>query len=187
MSPENSIKVRDPYILVEGPKRCDAEFYGKWLLMAAKAEALWEKALADPDFEKRVFSLVSGEIPDFGRGATVMLSRLEKDFISFKLRVFRNYMSLVEEFVMMAEMGFFVLTGQRYQMTIPAELNAERVKMAALKFAETLDEDFLHPEHLVATMPYPEAKAWQLRLRNMDTAHRDADRLLLLDDANGAA
>ena len=58
----------------------------------------------------------------------------------------------------------------------------DRVKMAALKFAKTEDEEYyLHPEYLVATMPYAEAKAWQSRLREMDEVHRHADRLLLLE------
>jgi hypothetical protein len=83
---------------------------------------------------------------------------------------------------MMVEMGFFVLTGQRYQMVIPTQLIMAKVKRAALKLAQTEDEEcYLHPEYLVATMPYAEAKAWQNRLREMGDDHRNADRLLLLD------
>jgi hypothetical protein len=83
---------------------------------------------------------------------------------------------------MMAEMGFFVVTGQRYQMVIPTRLNMEKVKGAALKFARTEDEEYcLHPEYLVATMPKTEAEAWQKRLRTMNPAHRCADRAVLLD------
>jgi hypothetical protein len=37
----------EPYILVEGPRWADAEFYGKWLLMATKTQALWEDAIRD--------------------------------------------------------------------------------------------------------------------------------------------
>ena len=82
---------------------------------------------------------------------------------------------------MMAKMGFFILTDQRYQMAIPAQMNMDVVKRAALMFAKTEDEEFyLHPEYLVATMPYAEAKAWQERLCKMDEADRCADRLLLL-------
>ena len=78
---------------------------------------------------------------------------------------------MIEEFVMMVEMGFFVVTGQRYQMAIPAQLNMDVVKKAALKFAQTENwESVLHPEDLVTTMPYAGVKAWQERLRKM--AHR---------------
>jgi hypothetical protein len=67
----------------------------------------------------------------------------------------------------------------------PTKLNVESVKMAAhtyVKIAEDPQEDWLHPECLITTMPCADAQAWQKRLRNMDTAHRCADRLLLLDD-----
>jgi hypothetical protein len=83
----------------------------------------------------------------------------------------------------MAEMGFFVRTGQRYHMIVPTQLNIDKVKTAVLKYAQTEDEDHdLHPEYLIATMPYAEAKVWQERLRVMDETHRCADRLLLLGD-----
>jgi hypothetical protein len=182
MNLEHSIKESEPYILVEGPKWGDAEFYGKWLLAAAKAEALWKEALEDPIFEKQVEPLTIGEIPDFGMGATVMLSQLKKNLASFTVRLRGEYTLLVEDFVMMIEMGFFVLTDQRYQMTIPTGLSMEKVKMAALKLAKAENKDFLHPECLVATMPYAKAKAWQGRLHNMDSAHRCADMLLLLEN-----
>ena len=32
----------DPYVLVQGPAWGDAQFYGEWLLAAAKAEAYWK-------------------------------------------------------------------------------------------------------------------------------------------------
>jgi hypothetical protein len=47
-------------------------------------------------------------------------------------------------------------------------LTMVKVKPAALKLAQTEDEEYcLHPEYLVATMPNADAKAWQGRLRGM--------------------
>jgi hypothetical protein len=181
MSLEDSIKESEPYILVEGPEWGDAEFYGKWLLMAAKAEAFWKQALKDPIFEAQVELLTNSEMPDFGICATLMISQLPKNFASFTVHV-RGDVSTFDEFVIMAELGFFVLTGQRYQMVLPAELSMERFIMAALNVAEAEEEDFLHPERLVTAMPYAEAKAWQERLRKMDNDHRYADRAVLLDE-----
>ena len=121
------------------------------------------------------------EIPNFSIGATVLLSRIEKNLASFIVRLNSEEVTLVEEFAMMVGMGFFILTGQRYQMVIPTRLNMAKVKRSVLKFAQTEDQDsYLHPEYLVATMPHAEGKAWQERLRVMDEAHRCADRLLLL-------
>ena len=53
-------------------------------------------------------------------------------------------------------------------MAIPVNLNIKTVKMAALKFAETADEESLHLETLVTTIPYAEAKAWQRRQCKLD-------------------
>ena len=69
----NSTHGNEPYILIEGPKWGDAEFYGNWLLMAAKAEALWKEAVNDPSFDDQVMRLMVADIPDFGMGATDML------------------------------------------------------------------------------------------------------------------
>ena len=57
------IKEGEPYILIEGPRWGDAEFYGRWLLAAAKAEALWKKAIKDPSFEEQIGSLTAMHIP----------------------------------------------------------------------------------------------------------------------------
>ena len=83
---------------------------------------------------------------------------------------------------MMVSLGFFVLTGKRYQMTIPSRLNTAKIKDAALALARTEDPEYcLHPEDLITTMPVSEAKTWQQRLRAMDDSHRNADRQLLLE------
>ena len=176
---EVSIDESEPRVLVEGPGFGDTEFFGRWLLAAAKANAFWLNALEDKTFQSRVdLILCQCAIPDFGIGATTMLSWLEKKVASF---VVDPNDTVGTEFVMMVEMGFFVLTGQRYQMVIPSRLTMEKVKRAAVKYAETDDTEFcLHPEYLIVTMPYGEANAWQTRLQNMDRAHRVADRNLLL-------
>jgi hypothetical protein len=149
------------------------------LAAAAKAERLWRKASNDPSFEKQIERLLIAQIPDFSIGATVLLSRLESNHVSFVVQLSGEEAG---EFVMMTEMGFFVRTGQRYQMTIPTRLDIHKLKSAMLKLAQTEDEEYyLHPEYLVATMPYAEAEAWQHRLRDMDQDRRHADRLLLLE------
>ena len=166
--------------LIEGPRWADTKFYANWLLAAAKANALWTEALENPRFSERVDRLTIAYLPDFNIGATVLLSRLEQNLAS--LVVDLNGEEEPEEFAMMIGMGFFVLTGQRYQMVVPTRLTLVKVMKAALRLAKTEDEEyFLHPENIITTMPYSEAKAWQNRLRGMDEVHRQADRLLLLD------
>jgi hypothetical protein len=166
----NPVHETEPYILVEGPKRADAEFYGKWLLMASKAEAFWKKALKCRAFERKIQRVIY--LPHFDQSASVFLFQLKKNLVSFTIPLRVDNWAESTQFALMAEMGFFVLTDQRYQMAIPARLNIDVVKSAALRFAETEDEDGHHPEWLVAAMPYAQVEEWQRRLGEMDQEQR---------------
>src|SRR6476659_1665511 len=106
--------------LIEGPVWADTKFYGRWLLAASKANELWTEALSNRRFNKRVDRLLVTYIPDFNIAATVLLSRLEQNLAS--LVVDLDGEGEPEEFAMMVGMGFFVLTGERYQMVIPTRL-----------------------------------------------------------------
>ena len=139
-----------------------------------------------PEFSEPSWTADDTYLPDFGIAASRMLSQLLEDFVSFVIPLDEGVDQ--QELVMMVELGFFGLTGQRYQMVIPTQLNIEMVKKAALKFAHTMDEEhFLHPEYLVATMPYTQAKEWQTRLRDMDRNQRCADRVLLLSGSESCS
>lgn len=88
--------------------------------------------------------------------------RLSDCFGSFIINF--NEDELVEVFVMMTEMGFFFRSGQSYKMAIPADLSLVKVKAAALRYAQTEDDEYiLHPEHLVSPMPIDEALQSQIR------------------------
>jgi hypothetical protein len=173
--------MNDPCVLIEGPKWADAKVYGNWLLAAAKAEALWKQALKDPVFAKKIERLLVCFMPDFSIGATIMLAHLTEEFVAFSLQLDSEE---GDEFVMMAEMGFFALTGERYQMVIPKKLSVDVVKSAALKYARTEDAEYeLHPEYLVVSMPKAKALRWQKRLLRMDANRRCVDRITLLNAA----
>jgi hypothetical protein len=101
----------------------------------------------DNSFKRQIELVTAFYIPDFGIGATVLLSRFEKNLTSVTVGLNSEDMEEFNEFAMMVEMGFFILTGERYQMVIPTKLNMGKVKRAVLKFARTEDEDgVLRPE-----------------------------------------
>jgi hypothetical protein len=153
----------DPYVLVQGPAWGDAQFYGEWLLAAAKAEGFWKEAYADEDFRRQVKHVCDSYIPDFGIAATVMIMQL-KDHRTTALIELNSEDG--NDIAMMAEMGFLAHRSPSYQMTLPYLLTSEKVKAAILKYAKTEDEEFmLHPEHLVTAMPLSEATTLQYRLR----------------------
>jgi hypothetical protein len=55
------------WVLVEGPAWGDAQFYGEWLLSAAKAQVLLRTALKDQQFATQVERVRIVYEPDFGR------------------------------------------------------------------------------------------------------------------------
>ena len=166
-------------ILVEGPAWGDAEFYGKWLLSAAKANELLQQAKTDdPEFRNAIDTLEVLHGLHFGIMATVFLSYfVDKEFQTF---VLNSSSEDLLSFVLMAEMGFFVQTGKRYQMTVPEKLNTEIVKQAHLKLAGSEDDEWIHPERFAVDLPYPQAKMYQRLLREMSEKQRLADRRALL-------
>jgi hypothetical protein len=86
-----------------------------------------------------------------------------------------------EIFSIMAQIGFFRRTGDRYQMTIPDRMSGSGIESALLKLATTEDENFLHPERFVSCLSKSDAQKWQLRLERLPWTQRVADRNLLLE------
>jgi hypothetical protein len=81
----------------------------------------------------------------------------------------------------MAAVGFFSQTGDRFQMTIPKRLTVNLIKRALLQLASTADaESALHPENLLATMTKERPHEWEQRLSAMPWKQRVADRDALL-------
>src|SRR5262245_60032232 len=115
--------------LIEGPRWADCKFYARWLLAAEKAEKLWARALANAEFEQQVESLCGLCVPNFEIAACVLLMQIEK-----QLNIIILQLGSEEEleFCMMVSLGFFRLTGRRYQLTIPYRLTEAAVKRAAV-------------------------------------------------------
>jgi hypothetical protein len=136
-----------PCVLVEGPCWGDAEFYGQWLLAAAKAKELLQTTKKrDAEFYAAIATLEMMQDLDFGIMATVFVSRLAVEFDTF---IIDAASSDLLDFVLMAEMGFFTRTGDRYQMTLPTSLEMGQIKRAHLKLARTEDDNWIHPEQLL--------------------------------------
>jgi hypothetical protein len=147
------------WVLVEGPAWGDAQFYGEWLLAAAKAQVLWRTALEDQEFATQVERARIVYEPDFGITATIMLMNLRAHWTSFVLDLQSED---GEDFAMMFSMGFFVQCDGTCRMAIPALLTLDALKGAILTFARTEDSEyFLHPEHLVTCMSAAAAKVLQ--------------------------
>jgi hypothetical protein len=182
MKTENPAVQGEKRILVEGPAWGDARFYGNWLLSAATAnELMLSLKENDSEFRCATDAIETIFCLDYGIAATVFLRRLADT--AYETFILDPTLEELIDFVLMAEMGFFSLTGERYQMTSPSNVDVSKVKQAHIKLAETEDEEWIHPERLVVDMPYSRATMFQQRLGKMNQSHRLADRhaLLFLD------
>src|SRR5262245_29881430 len=129
-------------VLVEGPAWGDAEFYGRWLLSAAKANKLLGQARKyDLRFRKTIKTLEIMYFIDFGIAASVFISFFDSQHQYQSLIVVESETENFQDFVLMVEKGFFVLTGDRYQITLLLRLDIRKVKASHLKLAATVDED----------------------------------------------
>jgi hypothetical protein len=172
----------DPCALIEGAEFGDANFYGKWLLAAAKAEALWKMIQSDKQFT----ILLGGDIPDLGVGAIFFLAGIKKHCCIVSLRRTDDMVEfpIMVEFVLLAALGFFTLAGDRYLMTLPAQdLDIDVLRMTASRICETEGDDYLiHPEQIITAMPRLHAEQWNERLWAMNEEQRCADRAVFLED-----
>jgi len=167
------------FILVEGPRWGDAKFYGKWLLAADEANELLRQARCqDPEFHKAIETLELMRLLDFGMMATVFVSQFtDKGFYTFHVELGSED---IIDFVLMANMGFFALTGDRYQMILPPKLDVDTVKQAHLNLALTDDGDWVHPEWFVTDLPYSQVKRYQHLLSKKAEDERLSHREALL-------
>jgi hypothetical protein len=161
------------WVLIEGPAWGDAQFYGEWLLAAAKAQVLWRTALEDQEFAKQVERVCIIYEPDFGITATIMLMNLRAHWTSFVLDLQSED---GEDFAMMFSMEFFVQRGGACRMTVPPRLTLDTLKDAILTFARTEDHEYvLHPGQLVTCMSAAAAKVLQ---EQINTFHAPRDERL---------
>lgn len=163
------------WVLIEGPGPGDAEFLGRWLLAAAVADrALDEQFKKNTSLRQRVASLEFLYVVSFSPAATRSLELLMKNLSCFSLDLRDEWGDM---FVVLAKIGFFRQTGNRYQMTIPEDIAGATIEQALLTLAVTEDEEHcLHPEYLVTCLSKRELEIWQARLERLPWMQRVADR-----------
>src|SRR5262249_21384283 len=142
--------------LVETPLWGDAKFFGRWLMAAAEAQEAVEAALAaDPSLAERHAGPCGIHL---GIDAMLWIHYLVGSYSSFVIDI-TGYDA--DGFFILAEMGFFVRTGTRYQMTIPESITPKGAAVAIERLVSTEDEDgILHHEYIIKCMRRSEAEQW---------------------------
>ena len=171
------------WVLVEGPAPDDAAFLGHWLLAAVDADRELEEQLKrNPTLKPQIARLEVVYLIQFSSAATKFVELLMGNLTCFSLNLWRDE-QWGEIFAVMADLGFFCLTGDRYQMTLPKEISGLKIEAALLRVAATEDEEnYLHPEHLVTCLSKTDIENWQLRLERLPWLQRVADRDFLLGE-----
>jgi hypothetical protein len=180
------------WVMVEGPDPEDAEFTVGWLQAAVEANRLWkEQAATAPDAGELWARLckynpiyeVADQRPDldFAKAAMVFTRKWLKGRAGFILNVSGSRWP--EIFCLLVLAGFFVPTGDRYQMTIPSVIDVRRVLGDLADWLNRPNQENFNPKDLLLTLTELDAKSWEARLRHMDNAERLADRATLLADS----
>ena len=170
------------WVLAEGPSPGDAEFANQWLQSAIEADRLLQAYFSENrDFQVRISRLEVACLIEFAPAAMAFVGMWLRQENAFLLDLLDS--EWAEIFSVMVGVGFFTLTGERYQITIPKHLRVERMKDTLLRLAATEDAEYcLHPEQLLTTMTWRQAFAWKQRLDKMEWQQRLADRDALLAD-----
>ena len=167
--------------LIEGPSTRDIDFAAAWLIAVVGARESFGECSKDARFRGLLDYLQVRSCIEFHSSAMDFIGRWLQGEGAFEFEVPRHYVRGVT-FTVMNALGFFTLTGQRYQMTIPANITQEDIRRAVHRLSQIHDGNgCIYPEHLVVSMEPQEAEESAVRLRDMREDERLADRNALLD------
>jgi hypothetical protein len=170
------------WLLVEGPGCGDAEFTCQWIQSAIDADRLLKQQFSgDLSFRPNIDRREVARLIEFGPAAMAFVGMWLSQVGTFSLDLLDC--EWAEMFCVMALVGFFTQTGERYQMTVPKDLKAERIRDALIRLAETEDTgQYVHPEKLLNPMTLKQMFVWKERLDRMTSQNRLADRDSLLGE-----
>ena len=178
-------RVAPKWIVVEGPDPTDMDFTISWLNAAKEAGLLWQNNpelndLWDKLCSHNPFYIEDDKTVDVSSAAMVFVGKWLGSGAAFKWDF--SCSRWLEHFLLMLFAGFFVQTGDRYQMTVPREIDIAKVRGDLEDGLKRMRQENLSQTDLFATLPQILAEVWEARLGQMNVASRMADRAVLLDD-----
>ena len=94
-----------------------ADFYGRWLLAAAKADAVWQKVKEEPRYKKQLERLPDNYFPAFAKTAFCLVSQLANESFSAIVGLNREEEKVRRWFLTMRQIGFFSWSEKHYEMS----------------------------------------------------------------------
>jgi hypothetical protein len=166
----SEVSYESRWVLIEGPASDEAAFLGSWLLAADEADQkLRQQFKENPRLRQQVARLEVLCLIDFSSPAIWFIKLLMENRVCFSLDLGDD---CGEIFAVMADLGFFRLNGNRYQMTIPNEITGSKVEAALLRLAATEDHEyFLYPEHLLQSLSKADAHSLKRLLIKASLPH----------------
>jgi hypothetical protein len=151
----------DLVALVQTPTWGDVKFFGHWFLAVAEAKQAMEVALeSDPRLRERFEFAVK---TDLGIDALLYIHYIVGWYSSFVIDITSED---ADGFFVFAQLGFFVLTGNRYQMSIPQNISPKDAAAAIERLLSTEDGEFVrHHENIIKCMTRSDAAECQRQLR----------------------
>jgi hypothetical protein len=170
---------KERFVLIEGPDPGDAEFLGRWLLSAVEADRVLAQHFdTNPNLREQISRLEVCYQVTFAPVAMRCIRLFMKNLTCFTFSTFDEW---IERFSVMPELGFFRLTGNRYQMSLTCAITGADIQSALLRLAKTEDEEYwLYPEHLVTCYEKAAIQEWQHKLVALPWMQRVAERNILL-------
>jgi hypothetical protein len=178
-------RLSDRWIVVEGPSPDDVDFTIRWLLAARQMDHAWHSHAWDNPEVEGLYSYNPTNEPadqrrnaDFGAAALAFVGKWLENGTAFVLNIYDSRWR--EKFWLMMVAGFFVLTGDRYQMMIPSDIAIKEIHGRLSEWLKRTDREGLSSIDLFLTQTEGDARSWEARLRHMDIAARIADRAILI-------
>jgi hypothetical protein len=151
----------DLVALVETPTWGDVKFFGRWFLAVAEAQQALEAAFeSDPSLRERFEITVKTNL---GIDAMLYIHYIVGSYCSFVIDIASEN---ADGFYILAQLGLFVRTGNRYQLSIPQNISPKDAAAAIERLLSTEDDEFvLHHEKIIECMTRSDAAEWQRQLR----------------------
>jgi hypothetical protein len=166
-------------VLVEGPEWCDVGFIVQWLQAAIDADLVMETYIVDRrEGCEEGYTLADAYLLEFAAPAARLAGECLMKKGIFAVNLLSSPYSKM--FCVMVKLGFFTLTGARYQMTLPKTLEGSLIAEELQRVIQKESVIDPRPEKFVQVQKRKAVTAMRKKLRGIGDVERLERRMALL-------